>query len=388
MVTKLDIGCGDRLKDGFTAWDIKQGCDARRLVGIADGQLDEIRAIHVLEHISFRETLDVVREWSRALKLGGILWVAVPNIDKIIKAYDSPDSDGFPIEGWLMGGHTDEHDAHHAIFNPQKLVAILGMAGLKVECEFQETGTCAGVPISLNLKAVKIGRYVPPPRMLQDTVAIMSMPRVAWTETMASAAEACRMLQMPFVKTTGVFWGQCLERGMTRIIKEKNPEWILTIDFDSLFDEIDILALREIADASEFDVVCPLQIGRDRNTLIVKPTEADGTVITELERDRLRDLIWPVQFGHFGLTMIRASALAKLPHPWFKGEPDENGEWSDGRMDDDIWFWKRAAEHGLKIGTTPRVRIGHLQLVGSWLDANLAPVHQYLPEYHEKGRPV
>ena len=87
MHTKLDIGCGARCAEGFSAWDIKDNNDARALVGIADGSLDAIRAIHVLEHIPYEETINVLREWARGLRVGGELFVAVPDFDKIVEAH-------------------------------------------------------------------------------------------------------------------------------------------------------------------------------------------------------------------------------------------------------------------------------------------------------------
>ena len=102
----------------------------------------------------------------------------------------------------------------------------------------------------------------------------------------------------------------------------------------------------------------------------------------ELEEPYLKPL-----FGHFGLTLIRVEALKRIPRPWFLHHPAPDGGYGDGRVDEDIHFWRQARAAGLAIGITPQVRIGHLQLVVSWPDENLRPVHQYLPEYGKEGRP-
>ena len=54
-----------------------------------DGYADLVRASHVLEHYSWRDTVAVMSEWARVLKPGGVLQIAVPNFDYIIAAYES-----------------------------------------------------------------------------------------------------------------------------------------------------------------------------------------------------------------------------------------------------------------------------------------------------------
>jgi hypothetical protein len=95
----------------------------------------------------------------------------------------------------------------------------------------------------------------------------------------------------------------------------------------------------------------------------------------------------PLRSGHFGLTLLRASAFAKMPRPWFLGVPDENGGWGEGRTDDDIYFWRQWLAKGLSLCQANHVRVGHLQLVVSWPDRDLAPLHQYVSDYRANGIP-
>jgi SAM-dependent methyltransferase len=53
--------------------------DARHLP-FEDCYADEVFASHMLEHFSFRETINVLREWVRVLKRGGRLSIVVPNL--------------------------------------------------------------------------------------------------------------------------------------------------------------------------------------------------------------------------------------------------------------------------------------------------------------------
>ena len=386
---KLDIGCGAATLDGWHAWDIINGHDARKLDGIADGQLDAIKASHVLEHISHRETLAVLREWSRALRHGGELFVAVPDFDWIVSGYQT--GNGAPIESFLMGGHNDQHDKHQAIFNRQKLTELLSMTGFDVVGDWAgDANQCSALPVSLNLHAVKRAsaeRARIPLRALPDVHAVMSLPRLAWTENIECCWKAFSQLGMPFVRTTGVFWTQCIQRVFQQVAAGGKHKWVLAVDFDTIFDAHDILALYNIAESNNLDVLCPLQIGRDRAELLAKVDDGTGKPLTHLPVERLADQHWPVLHGHFGLTLIRVDRLREMPLPWFIGYAGANGDWGTDRVDDDVYFWKRAAELKWKISTTPLVRVGHLQMVATWPDSNLQCAHQFMPDFHKNGRP-
>jgi predicted SAM-dependent methyltransferase len=383
---RIDIGCGPKPADGFTAWEIKDGKRAESLEGIADGSLDAIRASHVLEHIPHAQTVDVLREWSRALRIGGALEVAVPDFDRIVNMYTS--GSAAPIEGYLMGGQIDEHDRHYAIFNRQKLTECAAAAGFDFDGEWTgDAGTCAALPVSLNLRFVKRGRMRFPLQPMPDVCAVMTVPRLLWTENIHCVSTALSTLQIPIVRSTGVFWGACLQRIMSDVIGQRKFKYVLAIDYDSIFDAHDIAALYRIAEEEKLDALCALQIGRDRDQLITALDDGTGKPLRELPVERLKELSWSVLFAHFGLTLIRTDRLAELPKPWFLGDPGEDGEWADKRVDEDVYFWRKARDVGWKIGMTPQVRIGHLQMVATWAGSDLQPVFQYMPDFHKNGRP-
>ena len=389
LMTKLDIGGGEHASEGWTPWDIKRGRNASHLEGIADASVDVIRASHVLEHLPRADILPTLQEWARALKLGGELLVAVPDFDRIVQTYQSPSAVEQPVEGWLLGSQNDEHDFHRSLFNRVKLTQLLGIAGFEVVSEWRgdDSCPCASSPCSLNLRALKRNRRLPLLQQLPDTCAVMSLPRVAWTETMASTIVACKRLSIDYIRATGVFWGQCMTRSFEEIITRGEHEWILTIDYDSVFDAYDIARLREIAEAESLDIICPFQIGRDRDSCIMLLDDGTGQPRKEMPASELRKPYLKPLFGHFGLTLIRVSALQRMARPWFHSTPDEEGRWSLKKEDDDIRFWRMAREADLRLGITPQVRIGHLQLVCTWCDDDLQPVHQYLPDYAKRGRP-
>src|SRR3972149_4441120 len=51
--------------------------DARK-INYPDESVDALYASHLLEHLSFTETLNVLKEWRRVLKPGGKLTINVP----------------------------------------------------------------------------------------------------------------------------------------------------------------------------------------------------------------------------------------------------------------------------------------------------------------------
>ena len=73
---KLNIGAGTKIIEGWINIDILPRSygllmmDARKL-GFINNSIDEIKAEDVLEHISFKETISVLKEWYRVLKEGG-----------------------------------------------------------------------------------------------------------------------------------------------------------------------------------------------------------------------------------------------------------------------------------------------------------------------------
>ncbi len=384
MLKKLDIGCGAKCADGFSPWDIADGHDARALVGVEDGSLDAIRAIHVLEHIPYEETIGVLREWARALKRGGDLFVAVPDLDKLIASYNASHPD---FERVLLGGHTDEYDRHLAVFNREKMSEILSLAGFEIVGDFKPEADCSSHWSSMNCHARKMGARRLPIVPMPDVCAAMSVPRVGWTDTYRCLLDSFYKLQIPCLQTTGVFWGQCLQRTMEQIVEAGKAKWILTVDYDSVFDAHDLVVMRTIAEQENLDILAPLQAKRESSELLAKIDDGNGEPVRELEVERLADLYLPCLHAHFGATLIRVDALKRLPKPWFLGTPSAEGKWDDARTDDDIHFWKQCTLAGFKMGITPRVRIGHLEVMIAWNDDRLNAVHQRVSEFNEKGRP-
>jgi predicted SAM-dependent methyltransferase len=91
-LVRLNLGSGPKKWPGFINIDLAGNwsgqapdveADVRKLP-FPDNYADEAHAIHVLEHMYYWEAPDVVQEWKRVLKPGGLLVVEVPCLEKIL----------------------------------------------------------------------------------------------------------------------------------------------------------------------------------------------------------------------------------------------------------------------------------------------------------------
>lgn len=365
---RLNIGAGKVAIEGFTPIDRSVGLEAYPLT-YADNSVDEIRASHILEHFPQALTQSVLRDWVRVLKPGGRIRIAVPDFNKIAGELRG-DLKRFT---YLMGGQTDENDYHKSVWTTEKLLEQMEVAGLSPITSWVSDNTdCASLPVSLNLQGVKSSA------VRTDTVkirAIMSVPRYGSLAARGIMDKALSTFKIPLTTSQGVFWGQCMQRDFVRTVDD-GIDWILTIDYDSVFsaEQLDQL-FGTFGPNPHIDALSALQVRRDGD----KPLLTCGNS-GEIQTDMSPIL---VTTSHFGLTLIRVEVLKTVPRPWFKSEPDKDGNWSDDRLDDDIWFWHQWRLAGKKIFVDPKVRIGHVEECVSWFDEHLKVQRSSVPEWRE-----
>lgn len=134
---KIHLGCGKRHIPGFVHVDLAPAphvdhvADVRKLDFIATGSADLVYACHVLEHFGRLEFKDVLREWQRVLKPGGVLRLSVPDFAACAKLYyEQGLRDGLTgLIGLISGGQRDVHDYHKVIFDRPFLTAALHEVG-------------------------------------------------------------------------------------------------------------------------------------------------------------------------------------------------------------------------------------------------------------------
>lgn len=175
---KLHLGCGSRHIPGWFHVDLVPHshvdliASVDRLEMIDSDCADVIYASHVLEHFGRYQVFDVVSEWYRVLRPGGLLRVAVPDFAAAARFYGQ-NGDIRHVLGLIMGGQTAPHDYHYMVFDETNLGELLEDVGFheirhydwrKTEHAWLDDFSQAYLPhmdkvagrlVSLNVEAVK-----------------------------------------------------------------------------------------------------------------------------------------------------------------------------------------------------------------------------------------
>lgn len=218
--------------------------------------------------------------------------------------------------------------------------------------------------------------------------AVMSVPRLGFMDNMTCCQQALYSLRIPVINVQGAFWGQCLERGMQQII-DAGYDVILTIDYDTAFTKKDVEdILRLIYIHPEAMAVVPIQRGRGEFPVLISMKTISGQMRKDVPLTELNGETTKIASGHFGLTAIRVKDLLDVPHPWYWDQPNSDGQWGPGRVDADIYFWKKLEQHKKTVLLANRVTIGHLELMIKWPDKDMQPIFQVTSDFHDKGKPA
>ena len=223
--------------------------------------------------------------------------------------------------------------------------------------------------------------------------AALSAPRLGFMDFFYCSTAAFTQFGIPITKGTGAFWDQTISKVLSEISREDSGfDFAITLDYDSVYEPECVAKLVSAALISGYDAVAPLQTKRDDQKLMFTPKGhyGDNDKIT-LPLEWWEQPVQPVDTALFGLTVIRCSALRRMPKPWFLGVPNEDGDWDDvgpekkSRIDADVYFWKKWAECGNTLAICPQVAIGHAELVVTWPDQRLKAIHQYSNHYWKAG---
>jgi SAM-dependent methyltransferase len=145
---KLNLGCGDKILKNYINVDVAEMragnkpdiiCDLHDLGIFKDNSVDEILAVHVIEHFWQWEVVDILKEWTRILKPGGKMILECPNLISAAQEFlKNPDiSAAGGKEGqrsmWVFYGDPGWKDPlmiHRWGYTPKSLAFIMQKAGL------------------------------------------------------------------------------------------------------------------------------------------------------------------------------------------------------------------------------------------------------------------
>lgn len=114
---KLNLGCYNKKLPGFTNIDIRAECypdiidNAFTLETIDDNSVDLIYCCHMLEHLSYDESMKALKVWYKKLRYGGLLRLAVPDLEKACALYLLI-KDKEKLKSMFWGSQRHEFDFH------------------------------------------------------------------------------------------------------------------------------------------------------------------------------------------------------------------------------------------------------------------------------------
>jgi predicted SAM-dependent methyltransferase len=158
-VHRLNWGCGTHPEPGWVNSDIKEGpgidlpCDIRDGLPLADESVDYAVSIHALPELALPEQVPALRELRRVLVEGGVLRLALPDLDRGIRAYQAGDAGYFLVSdddarslGAKFVMHMLWHGYTRTLFTADLIEELLQRAGFARvrHCAFGETAS--GIP--------------------------------------------------------------------------------------------------------------------------------------------------------------------------------------------------------------------------------------------------
>lgn len=212
-------------------------------------------------------------------------------------------------------------------------------------------------------------------------LAVISMPRLAFTDNIFCMFRAFGPLGIPIMKFVTTAWNRGIHTALATGIRD-GYETVITVDYDSVFTQEDVGRLLGYLLHPKVDAVCAMQVFRAKPQILARK---DGHYITtpeELDDGELTQL----ETGHFGLTAIDVRSLMETSMPWFVGDPGPRGDWGDGHADPDIYFWRHWADEGKTLFLANEVVIGQEEVFVVWPGKNLEPVIQHPQDYEAVGK--
>jgi predicted SAM-dependent methyltransferase len=130
---KLNLGCGNDLKEGYVNIDAVLPCDVlhdlRNPLPYPDNSIDEILANGVIQHVSREEWKGIKKDWVRVLKKGGIMHISCWNFPWVLKEFLAHPDEPYAMQR-IYAGQDGEYDYFKNGFTIEKLTRDLQEEGM------------------------------------------------------------------------------------------------------------------------------------------------------------------------------------------------------------------------------------------------------------------
>ena len=140
--TRLHLGCGTNILDGWANLDLNDGpgvirCDLTRRLPVASSSVDLIFSEHFVEHISHAQARVLIAECRRVLKPGGIIRISTPNLKALVREYSLGRVTEWTDVGWSPSSPCTLLNeglrlwGHQYVYDAGELTALLADAGFQ-----------------------------------------------------------------------------------------------------------------------------------------------------------------------------------------------------------------------------------------------------------------
>ncbi len=122
--------------------------DITRPLPFENASVAAVFSSHVFEHLFMDEVYRLVEEIHRVLAPGGVCRVVVPDLEKIVSAFDPNSPDRFIHDIYEVSERKAVKNSHHCGFTKASLVRIFRAAGFsKAEALTYQVGACPDVKV-------------------------------------------------------------------------------------------------------------------------------------------------------------------------------------------------------------------------------------------------
>lgn len=127
------LGCGDFPVSGMVNVDIRplKGVDVVADVmklPFADGELDGVASRNLIEHFSRFEIVDLIKEWSRVIKVGGFIQFETVDMGRTMTKWkDIPEEN---LMDCIFGAQTYPENFHKMLMTEEILIRLFKEVGM------------------------------------------------------------------------------------------------------------------------------------------------------------------------------------------------------------------------------------------------------------------